>query len=220
MRVADPQRARLTIVDDDTIASGRDALNPLGLTPRRRTATRCRARASSSTRSGAWRTASRDSLKHRDPATAATLRMIADQPETKRFGSWTPNPKHEIATFLQRAQGDRPRRDPADLARTASSTSQCGHVSDSPAEADAYKRWYREFAEGIGNHRVVLFYEIDALITAPCLSHDGLKVAHRRAARRDRDALALPHAVVYVDAGAADAHDKRFMARMLRWVGV
>ena len=30
----------------------------------------------------------------------------------------------------------------------------------------------------------------------------------------------LPHAVVYVDAGAADAHDRGFMARMLRWVGV
>ena len=67
-----------------------------------------RAPASSSTRSGASPTASRTRSSHRDPATAAKLRTIADQPETKRFGSWTPNPKHEIATFLQRAQATDP----------------------------------------------------------------------------------------------------------------
>ena len=30
----------------------------------------------------------------------------------------------------------------------------------------------------------------------------------------------LPHAVVYVDAGAADAHNPRYIARLLRRVGV
>jgi endoglucanase len=93
-------------------------------------------------------------------------------------------------------------------------------VSDSPAEVDAYKRWYQEFAQGIGNHPVVLFYEIDALITAPCLSHAGLKVRIDELRSAIATLSTLPHAVVYVDAGAADAHDRGFMARMLRWVGV
>ena len=219
MQVAEPSRARLTIVDDDTISSTRDALDPLGLNP---------APTNGNPLQGArffvdeeWGLANQvaDSLKRNDPATAAKLRTIADQPETKRFGSWTPNPKHEIATFLQRAQATDPGAIPL-IATYRLKHLQCGHVSDSPAEADAYKRWYREFAQGIGNHPVVLFYEIDALITAPCLSHAGLKVRIDEVRSAIATLSTLPHAVVYVDAGAGDAHDKGFMARMLRWVGV
>jgi len=219
MQLAEPTRALLTIVDDDTVSATRDPLNPLGLTP---------APTNGNPLQGArffvdeqWGLANRvaDSLKHRDPATAAKLRVIADQPETKRFGSWTPNPQHEIATYLQRAQATDPGAIPL-LATYRLKHLQCGHVSDSPAEADAYKRWYQEFAQGIGNHPVVLFYEIDALITAPCLSHNGLKVRIDEIRSAIGTLSRLPHAVVYVDAGAGDAHDKGFMARMLRWVGV
>ena len=219
MQIAEPSRARLTIVDDDTIASDRDVLNPLGLSP---------APTNGNPLQGArffvdeeWGLANRvaDSLKHRDPATAAKLRVIADQPETKRFGSWTPNPKHEIATFLQRAQATDPGAVPL-ISTYRLKHLQCGHVSDSLAETAAYKRWYQEFAQGIGNHKVVLFYEIDALITAPCLSHNGLKVRIDEVRSAIATLSSLPHAVVYVDAGAGDAHDKGFMARMLRWVGV
>jgi endoglucanase len=219
MQLAEPTRARLTIVDDDTIATTRDALNPLSLSP---------APTNGNPLQGArffvdeeWGLANRvaDSLKHRDPATAATLRVIADEPETKRFGSWTPNPKHEIATFLQRAQATDPGAIPL-ISTYRLKHLQCGHVSDSPTEAAAYKRWYQEFAQGIGNHKVVLFYEIDALITAPCLSHAGLKVRIDELRSAIATLSSLPHAVVYVDAGAGDAHDKGFMARMLRWIGV
>jgi endoglucanase len=219
MRLAEPTRARLTIVDDDTIASDRDALNPLGLDP---------APTNGDPLQGArffvdeaWGLANRvaDSLKRRDPATAAKLRVIADQPETKRFGSWTPNPKHEIATFLQRARATDPDAIPL-ISTYRLNHLACGHVSDSPAEADAYKRWYEEFAQGIGNHRVVLFYEIDALITAPCLSHAGLQVRIDELRSTIATLSALPHAVIYVDAGAADAHSHDFTARMLRWIGV
>ncbi|MBS1870887.1 MAG: glycoside hydrolase family 6 protein [Actinobacteria bacterium] len=219
MQLAEPTRARLTIVDDDTISSTRDPLNPLGLSP---------APTNGDPLQGArffvdeqWGLANRvaDSLKHRDPATAAKLRVIADQPETKRFGSWTANPQHEIATFLQRAHTTDPGAIPL-IATYRLKHLQCGHVSDSPAEVAAYKRWYQEFAQGIGNHPVVLFYEIDALITAPCLSHTGLKVRIDELRSAIATLSTLPHAVVYVDAGAGDAHDKSFMARMLRWVGV
>lgn len=219
MRLAEPTRARLTIVDDDAIGATRDALNPLDLsTPP----------TNGNPLQGArffvdeeWGLANQvaDSLRHRDPATAAKLRTIADQPETKRFGSWTPNPKHEIATFLQRAHATDPGAIPL-ISTYRLKHLQCGHVSDSPAEAAAYKRWYQEFAQGIGNHPVVLFYEIDALITAPCLSHTGLKVRVGELRAAIATLSRLPHAVVYVDAGAGDAHDKGFMARMLRWVGV
>jgi endoglucanase len=219
MQIAEPSRARLTIADDDAIATDRDLLNPLGLAP---------APTNGNPLQGArffvdeeWGLVNRvaASLRHRAPATAAKLRVIADQPETKRFGGWTPNPKHEVATFLQRAKATDPGAIPL-VATYRLKHLSCGGVSDSPAEADAYKRWYELFAEGIGNHRVVLFYEIDALITAKCLSPQG------RATRLDElrsaiDVLSrLPHAVVYVDAGASDAHHPRFYARLLRSIGV
>jgi endoglucanase len=219
MHVAEPSRGRLTILDDDAVSSDRDPLNPLGLAT---------APTNGNPLQGArffvdeeWGLANQvaQSLGHRDPATAAKLRVIADQPETKRFGTWTRSPRHEIATFLQRAAATDPSGVPL-ISTYRLRHLVCGHVSDSPADADTYKRWYQEFAAGIGNHPVVLFYEIDALITAPCLSHAGLKVRIDELRSAIATLSALPHAVVYVDAGAADAHDHGFMARMLRWVGV
>jgi endoglucanase len=219
MKLAEPTRARLTIVDDDAVANDRDPLNPLALPL---------APTNGNPLQGAhffvdeeWGLANRvaHSLHGREPGTAAKLRVIADQPETKRFGTWTSNPRHEIATFLQRAKGTDPGAIPL-LSTYRLRHLTCGHVTDSPADVEAYKNWYEQFAAGIGNHRVVLFYEIDALITAPCLSHAGLKVRIDELRAAIATLSKLPHAVVYVDAGAADAHDRRFMARMLRAVAV
>lgn len=219
MRIAEPSRARLTIVDDDVVSGERDPLNPLGLSP---------APVNGNPLQGArffvdeeWGLVNRvaHALKRRNAAIAARLRVIADQPETKRFGTWTANPKHEIATFLQRVKASDPGAVPL-VATYRLKHLACGSVSDSPAEAAAYKHWYEQFAEGIGNHRVVLFYEIDALITAKCLSRQGL-ATRLDELRSTIDVLArLPHAVVYVDAGASDAHHPRFYARLLRSIGV
>jgi endoglucanase len=219
MRVAEPSRARLTIVDDDSIATDRDPLNPLGLDP---------APTNGNPLQGArffvdeqWGLANTvaHSLRHRDPAAAASLRVIADQPETKRFGTWTHDPRHAIATFLQRAKTVDAGAIPL-LATYRLRHLACGGVGDTPEEADAYKRWYEQFAAGIGNHRVVLFYEIDALITAKCLSPQGLATRVDEL-RSTIDVLSqLPHAIVYVDAGASDAHRPPFYAKLLRRIGV
>jgi endoglucanase len=219
MALGEPNRALLTIVDNDAISSVRDPANPLGLTP---------PPPGSNPLQGAhffvdeeWGLVNRvaNQLRHRDPATAAKLRVIADQPESKRFGSWTPNPRFEVANYLQRVDATDPGAIPL-MSTYRLKHLACGGVSDSPAEADSYKRWYENFAQGIGNHPVVLFYEIDALITAKCLSHAGLA----RRIDEVRYAISvlsqLPHAVVYVDAGAGDAHDPAFIARLLRAVHV
>ncbi|HEX5146385.1 MAG TPA: glycoside hydrolase family 6 protein [Conexibacter sp.] len=219
MALGTPNRALLTIVDDDSVTGVRDALNPLELNP---------PPTNGDPLSGArffvdreWGLASRvaHSVRHSEPGVARKLDAIADQPETKRFGTWTHDPKHEIATFLQRANQSDPGAVPL-IATYRLAHLTCGHVSDSPADAASYKNWYQQFAQGIGNHRVVMFYEIDALITAPCLSHTGLKVRIDEMRSAIAALAALPHAVVYVDAGAADAHSHDFMARMLRWIGV
>ncbi|MDO8185077.1 glycoside hydrolase family 6 protein [Conexibacter sp. JD483] len=216
-KLGEPNRAKLTIIDNDSIGSERDPANPLGLDP---------APTNGNPLQGArffvdreWGLAQVAMKKFRGKKGAQKLKVIADQPETKRFGTWTKAPRHEIATYLQRVQTTDPGSIPL-LATYRLKHLQCGGVSDSPADVASYKKWYDEFAAGIGNERVVLFYEIDALITMKCLSGSG------RAARIDEvtyaiDVLSkLPHAVVYVDAGSGLAHGANYIGAKLRQVGV
>jgi len=158
-------------------------------------------------------------IRHRRPRAARLLRVIAREPETKRFGGFDPRPGEAVAAYLDRAASV----DPGALPLAATyrlSHEACGGVSDSSLAADAYKRWYADFARGIGARRIVVFLEIDALITAKCLSPAGLAVRVDEL-RYAIDALAqLPGTIVYVDAGAADAHDPGFVASVLRRIGV
>jgi endoglucanase len=213
-----PTRATLTIVDNDVLGV-RDALNPLALDP---------PPPGHNPLEGArfYANPSRNlvgtvikSIRHRRPKAAALLSVIAEQPEAKRFGAFNDQPGAAVAQYLATAHRDDPDAVPL-IATYRLKHVSCGGYADPPAEVDAYKRWYEAFARGIGSHRVVLFYEIDALITTKCLSRIGLR---RRVdeVRSAIDALApLPHAVVYVDAGAGDAHNARYIARLLRRVGV
>lgn len=158
-------------------------------------------------------------IRHRRPAAAQLLQTIADQPETKRFGSFNDKPRLAVARHLARAQAEQPGSVPL-ISTYRFQHVSCGGYSDSPAEAARYKRWYEQFAHGIGSHRAVVFLEIDALITAKCLSRHGVRVRVGELRSAIASLAALPHAVVYVDAGAGDAHNPRFIARLLRRIGV
>ena len=218
-RLGRPARARLTIVDDDEVGVERDPRNPLALDP---------PPPGSNPLAGAplYRNADGNlaatvirRIRRRRPGAARMLRVIADEPETKRFGSFTHRPGLAVARFLERAQADEPGTVPL-LSTYRLRHVRCGGVSDSPREARRVRTWYRKFARGIGNHRAIVFIEIDGLITTRCLSRRGLRVriGELRAAI---DAIAaLPHVVAYVDAGSGLAHRPARIARLLRRVGV
>lgn len=153
------------------------------------------------------------------PDAARELQVIADQPETKRFGSFDDDPGEAVAHYLARAAGQQPGAIPL-VGTYRLQHEACGGVADSPDEVVSYQQWYERFARGIGNRRVVVFLEIDALMTARCLSRHGLdvRVAELRAAI---GSLALaPNALTYVDGAAADVGNPRFFARILRRIGV
>lgn len=158
-------------------------------------------------------------IRHRRPAAAQLLQTIAAQPETKRFGAFNDEPGLAVARHLAQAQAEQPGSIPL-IATYRFKHVSCGGYSDSRAEAARYKRWYSKFAHGIGNHRAVIFMEIDALITAKCLSRHGVRVRVDELRSAIASLAALPHTVVYVDAGAGDAHNPRFIARLLRRIGV
>lgn len=218
--IAEPDRALLTIEDDDTISTDpRDAANPLGLDPPPTGGNPLRGARFYVNPAQTLAGTVAHRIRGSKPTAAGMLSAISEQPEAKRFGSWNDRPGYVVAKYLAQAFHDDPDAVPL-LATYRLRHVRCHRVGDSAREAASYKRWYEKFARGIGNQRVVVFYEIDALITAPCLSGKGLqtRIGEMRSAI---DSLArLPHAVVYVDAGASDAHHPRFIASLLRKIGV
>jgi endoglucanase len=218
-RLVEPKRATLTILDDDAIATERDRANPLALDP---------PPPSRNPLLGATFFTDPDrnlagtvirQIRHRRPVAARLLRTIAAEPETKRFGAFNAHPGAAVSQYLAKAQAARPGSVPL-ISTYRLRHVRCGGYGDTRAEARRYKRWYGKLARGIGNQRAVVFMEIDALITMRCLSRHGVRT------RLDelRSAIAamahVPHAVVYVDAGAADAHNPHFIATQLRRIRV
>ncbi len=218
-KLADPDRATLTILDDDAVETVRDPLNPLALNPPPPGDNPLEgARFYENPVSNLAGTVIRQ-IRHARPQAAQLLQTIAAEPESKRFGAFNDQPGAAVAQHLARANADDPGAVPL-IATYRLKHVSCGGYSDSPEEADDYKRWYEKLAQGIGNHRVVVFMEIDALITAKCLSRQGRRVRVAELRSAIGSLAALPHAVVYVDAGAGDAHTPHFIATLLRRIGV
>ena len=219
--VGEPKRATLTIVDNDAVSGERDLANPLALVPPPPPGTGNPLLGATLFTNPGRNLAGTviDQIRHRRPVAAQLLQTIADQPETKRFGAFNDRPGAAVSQYLAQAEAALPGSVPL-LATYRLKHVSCGGYGDTRAEADRYKAWYEKFAQGIGNHRAIVFMEIDALITMRCLSHHGVRVrtAELRAAI---EAMAkVPRAVVYVDAGAADAHNPRFIGIHLRRIGV
>jgi len=153
------------------------------------------------------------------PDAAAKLQAIADQPETKRFGTWDGDPTNRVRRFLAFASAAHPGLVPL-LATYRLEHRTCGEVSDAPQAIADYEQWYRQFAAALGTHRVVVFLEIDALMTAGCLSRHGLAVRVEELRSAIGSLAAAPNAIVYVDGAAADVGNPRFYARVLKRIGV
>lgn len=216
-----PSRATLVIHDDDVLDSARDALNPLGLSP---------APSGSNPLAGArffvdrrWSLAARQerAWRHRHPGWAALMARISTHPEVKRFGSFDRDIRRTVKEYLERVSRDGHGSVPA-ISTYRFLHKRCGRYDGGgAADAKRYRRWIDAFAAGIGNHAVVLFHEIDATITAHCLS--GAALGRRAALMRYgvRKLASLPHAVVYIDAGAADGpYSARGVAHLLDRFGI
>jgi endoglucanase len=158
-------------------------------------------------------------LRGSRPDAARALQVIADQPEAKRFGSWSRDPRGDVARYLARAA--REDRDAIPLVSTYRLQHKtCGGAIDSPDEVARYKDWYARFAQGLGSHRVVVLLEIDALMTAGCLSRRGRDVRVDELRAAIGSLAGAPNAIAYVDGAAADVGNPRLFARLLRRVGV
>jgi endoglucanase len=165
-------------------------------------------------------------LEQSHPRAARRLEVIAREPDTGRWGNWTPASLvgPEVSAYLARAAAESPDSVPELstywIVDPPLTHPDCGHYSDTAARESAYDQWVTNFASGIGDHRAIVFLEVDSLITVNCLSHEGVQVRlqelHDAFNALSRD----PHVVVYTDAGAADAIHARRAARLLRRAGI
>ncbi len=158
--------------------------------------------------------------RHGRGQSARVLEKIAREPETKRFGPWTPGIHSAVRRLLIREDRQAPGTVPL-LAVYRLRHERCGgYDAGGSRDAAQYKRWIDSFAGALGAHRAVVFLEQDAIITSGCLSGRALharmtllRYAIRRLAR-------LPRAAVYLDAGAADALSVGRTIHLLKLAGV
>lgn len=145
-----------------------------------------------------------DAWRRSRPTDAALMDKIAAQPLAQWVGGWNVDIGRDVSDAVSRITGARAL--PIFVAYNIPGR-DCGQYSAGGANgSNAYKRWIRDFADGIGNRRAVVILEPDALAGMSCLSpalqeervnliHDAVRV------------LKAHGAAVYIDAGHA------------RWVG-
>ncbi len=208
--------ARITILRDAPLDT-RDAVNPLGLpaTPNGDVLSNAPFYIAGPD-SEAGQAAARTS----NPLERAQLQVIANSPGSRRIWFWNqPDPRSLVSKYLQWTQHVQP-GSVVQLSTYSLVHGGCGYTAN-PAFAQRYRHWIDQLADGIGNFKVVMYLEVDSLITAGCLSGeerhvrlvDELRYAIQRLERQ-------PHVAVYVDAGAADAMNAKTAARWLAQAGV
>ena len=158
-----------------------------------------------------------DAWRKTRPSDAALMDRIAAQPLTQWMGGWNVDIGRDVASAVSRITGANAL--PVFVAYNIPNR-DCGQYSAGGAGgADAYKRWIRAFANGVGNRKAVVILEPDALAGMSCLKpaqqqermdliHDAVRV------------LKAKGAAVYIDAGHAKWINPADMATRLNRAGI
>ena len=151
------------------------------------------------------------------PADAALMERIASQPLAEWVGGWNGNIGMYVSNAVERIAGTNSL--PVFVAYNIPGR-DCGQFSSGGARGgDSYRRWIRDFANGLGRRRAVVILEPDALAGMTCLKPD-----------RQRERMDLIHdavralkqkgASVYIDAGNPGWVPAAEMARRLNGSGI
>jgi endoglucanase len=169
------------------------------------------------------------------------LKPIWSQPQQMRFGTWDINAHGvdrtniEVSNYLEEAAAKSPGTVPEILTYDLCHNScklpgngkpsvlpvkPCGQKADTPREVAAFENFINLLASGISDHRVVLYLEMDGLISMQCLSPQGQQTRLQELTYATETLSVLPRAAIYVDSGAADAGSFKTMAADLNKIGV
>jgi endoglucanase len=170
------------------------------------------------------------------------LQPIWSQPQQMRFGTWDIDAQGvdrtniDVSNYLEEAAAKSPGTVPEILTYDLCHNScklpgngkpsvlpvkpSCGQKADTPRQVAAFENFINLLASGISDHRVVLYLEMDGLISMQCLSHQGQQTRLQELKYAVTTLSVLPRAAIYVDAGAADAGSFKPMAADLNKIGV
>jgi endoglucanase len=153
---------------------------------------------------------------------ADTIWRLAREPRFRWFGRFThPHMQRKVRGFLDRVQCDQPGAVPMMVVmRHQGRSCEGGYLAGGVAEDRRTMRWYEQFAEAVGDARVVIAFEPDSLGTVDCLA-EHRRDDRLRMLRHGVDVLSeLPNATIYLEAGASDWEPARRTAKQLRAIGI
>jgi endoglucanase len=153
---------------------------------------------------------------------ADTIWRLAREPRFRWFGRFTrPRMQKKVRGFLDRVQCDQPGAVPLMVVmRHQGRSCSGGYLAGGLAEDRRTMKWYEDFAEAIGDERVVIAFEPDSLGTIDCLARHR-RDDRLRMLRHGVDVLSqLPNATIYLEAGASDWEPAARTAKQLRAIGI
>jgi endoglucanase len=147
---------------------------------------------------------------------------LAREPRFRWFGRFTsPRMQKKVRGFLNRVQCDQPGAVPMMVVmRHQGRACRPDYLAGGLAEDRRTMRWYDQFAEAVGDARVVIAFEPDSLGTVDCLA-PSRRDDRLRMLRHGVDVLSqLPNATIYLEGGASDWEPASRTAKQLRAIGV
>jgi endoglucanase len=158
-------------------------------------------------------------LAKSNPAEAALVAKIADQPQASWYGSWSADIATVITNYVNAAERA---GQLALLVAYNVPNRDCGQYSAGGAsDSEAYLEWITAFAEGIGTRRAVVVLEPDAIpLLEQCLS-EADQAKRLELIRRAVSVLeSKPGVSVYIDAGHSNWVPAAEMAERLKAAGI
>ena len=165
---------------------------------------------------------------------ARLMLKIARNPQTKRFGEFTTNPRRDVGEYLDRIEES----NPGSLAflylykfphrfknEVTHEGGLCGNFDAFGKRGDAaHRRWIDGVVAGIGDRPAVVYLEPDGLMTMKCLTRRAKAGRYASFRSAIKKLNALPNTTVYIDAGHSGWFGKKASvktkARMLKKAGV
>jgi endoglucanase len=156
-------------------------------------------------------------LEKKDPATAKTLRYLADQPAAIWFGGWSGPIQAAVEKAVKKAEAEG-----SQLVAVAYNVPyrDCGQHSAGGLESGAYKKWIDDFVKGLGQHEAVIIMEPDAIPLITCLNEVTKKERWQLLHYALEAFKTRSNAVVYMDVGHGSWIPAAIMSDRLKEIGI
>jgi len=151
------------------------------------------------------------------PVDAELISRIAEQPVARWLGGWVADIRREVNQAVSTINGSGSL--PVFVAYNIPYRDCGSYSAGGSATANAYRRWIRDFAAGVGGRNAIVILEPDALAGMDCLAAQG-RQERVTLIREAVQTLRGARAAVYIDAGHANWHPPAVMAERLKQAGI